>query len=160
MKNDVFKKMVDNLIKININYKNDIKYIRESIKEDNEFGRLASYLLNTERDFNCMNLKCNKEDANEFANLLHNIHHALVDDGELTFYTVNGAPRLSVEYDFSVNDGLNYSEKHFSKDFKYECKILKVSVDEWIKLSEEFYLKDLIQQKLFDEEMKKHFSNK
>ena len=38
-----------------------------------------------------------------FENLLHMIHHALVDDGDISFPVVNGSPRISFVYKWEDN---------------------------------------------------------
>jgi hypothetical protein len=46
------------------------------------------------------------ESAEDFAGLLHTIHHALVDDGEICFVAVNGRPMIA----FANRDEIGYVE--------------------------------------------------
>lgn len=151
------KKIDENFKKKQEEYLSDLDFIKESINEDSEFGRFALHLLITERN-SCFIINSNyhKDDANNFASLLRDIHHALIDDGELTFYLVDDTPRFSLDNNFDIEYCLLDIESKLAEDFKddpecqYVCKILNISIDEWIKLSEEYYIKNLKEMFLFD----------
>lgn len=160
MVNNEVKAMDKKLKEFNKSYKEDMIYIQKTISEDSEFGRFALHLLTTERNSSfIINSDYYKDDANNFADLLRNIHHALMDDGEITFYLVDDVPRFSLEYNFDINNCLLSIEKKLSEDLKdtiecqYNCKILNVSIDDWIKLSEEYHIKNLKEMFLFDMEL-------
>lgn len=134
------------------------KELEEFLNEDSELGKLTRCLLTTERNpYSIINEGYSQENLSSFLTLIHELNHALYDDGEITFYTVNNEPRISLEYDFSENDYLNEFEKTLvknnkelwkndpdMKDFKlYECKKLSISIDDWIVLSEEYHKADI-----------------
>ena len=90
--------------------------------------------------------------AESFADLLHYIHHAVYDDGDITFVTVNGEPRIvfANQYDDNFRDrALTNQEKEiekrtiFGKLRTYEVSILNISPNEFGHLYDAFNLKDL-----------------
>ena len=151
------KNVKSNLIKIYENFKKqqeqyliDIDFIEKSINEDSEFGRLSLYLFTTDRrSSSIINKGYDKYDASDFSCILHDIHHALYDDGEITFYLVDDEPRLSCEYDFELKDCLSGDEKRSGE--QYNCEILnKIKIDDWIKLSEDYSVIEIKSNFLFD----------
>lgn len=122
---------------------NNVEFINKSISQDSEFGRLSLHLFTTERNSNSIiNRGYNQRCSSSFSCLLRDIHHALVDDGEIAFYLVDNEPRLSCEYDFELNDCLSDDEKRSGDQF--DCKILnKITIDDWIKLSEVYFVNEI-----------------
>lgn len=149
------KNIKTNLIKIYENFKKqqeqyliDIDFIEKSINEDSEFGRLSLYLFTTDRrSSSIINKGYDKYDASDFSCILHDIHHALYDDGEITFYLINDEPRFSCIYDFELKDDIEYDDD----TIKSKCKILKnITIDNWIKLSEEYFVNEIKSNFLID----------
>ncbi|MBY3155244.1 hypothetical protein HFO56_23255 [Rhizobium laguerreae] len=65
--------------------------------EHDDMRLVTQWLLNTESnpyDFLMWSDARSFESAESFSGLLHMIHHALVDDGEITFVAVNGRPMI------------------------------------------------------------------
>lgn len=149
--------ILSNFEQLDINFKKqqeeyliDLDFIRKSIEEDSEFGRLCLHLFVTERHSkSIVNRGYYKYNASSFSCLLHDIHHALYDDGEITFYLVDDEPRLSCEYDFELKDCLSGDEKRSGE--QYNCEILnKIKIDDWIKLSEDYSVIEIKSNFLFD----------
>lgn len=79
------------------------------------------------------------DSAQGFASLLHYIHHAVYDDGEITFVRVNGEPRIV----FAWHEGddakfrdlvLNEQEKEIEKRRRcnpYEIEVLDIAPNEF-----------------------------
>lgn len=64
---------------------------------DLDMQRLTRWLMETATnpyDFLTPSDAATFRSADLFAGLLHSIHHALVDDGEITFVAVNGRPMI------------------------------------------------------------------
>lgn len=74
--------------------------------------------------------------AESFVSLLNHIHHAVYDDGDITFVTVNGEPRIVFVWRHQENFRdyvLSEQEKHMEKRFasEYEIKVLGIQPDEF-----------------------------
>lgn len=86
--------------------------------------------------------------AQGFSSLLHCIHHALYDDGEITFVSVDGEPRIVFywrhEEDFR-NHVLSEQERQLEKmnGIEREVEVLECSANEFGKLYDEYRVKDL-----------------
>lgn len=145
-----FKQLEINFQEKQKRYLNDVEFIKQSISQDSEFGRLSLYLFTTKRNSkSIVNRGYNVNDASSFSCLLRDIHHALVDDGEITFYLVDDEPRLSCEYDFELKDCLSDEERQSGDQF--DCKILnKITIDDWIKSSEEYFVNEIKSNFMFD----------
>ena len=128
----------------------DLDFIKKSIEDNSEFGRLSLHLFVTERcSKSIVNRDYDKYNASSFSCVLHDIHHALYDDGEITFYLVDDEPRLSCGYDFELKDCLSDDEKRSGE--QYNCEILnKITIDDWIKISEDYYVKEIKSNFLLD----------
>ncbi len=136
----------------------NFKKLQYILNLDDDLGKLSRYLLTTERNpYNIFSEGYSQENIECFLSLVQDLNYSIYDDGDITFYTVNDAPRISLEYDFSEDDYLNEFEKTLvknnkelwkndpdMKDFKlYECKKLSISIDDWIVLSEEYHKADI-----------------
>lgn len=134
------------------NIEKQLNELEEYLEENSEFGRLVTYLLTTERNPYSIINGGYSQDHISFLNLVRDLHHSIYDDGDITLYTINDAPRISLKYNFTTKDSLSDFEKQLeknyssfkSKDFKlYEFKKLPYDIDNWIKLSEEFHYNDI-----------------
>lgn len=85
--------------------------------------------------------------AELFAELLHMIHHAVYDDGDITFVAVNGAPRIV----FTCHDDDNFrnivlceNERHSERNSrrKYKIEVLKITPAEFGPLYEAYLVND------------------
>lgn len=90
--------------------------------------------------------------AESFADLLHCIHHAVYDDGAITFVAVNDEPRIVFvnQYEDNFRDRvLTNQEKEiekrtiFGKTSKYDVTVLDITPNEFGPLYDAFNLKDL-----------------
>lgn len=78
--------------------------------------------------------------AEGFASLLDTIHHAVYDDGDITFFTVNGEPRICFVWKHEENFrnyALTNQEKEMEKKYgerragTYDVQILDIDPDEF-----------------------------
>lgn len=82
--------------------------------------------------------------AEMFASLLHYIHHALYDDGDITFVTVNDEPRIVFAWkheDNFRNYVLSDTEKDVEKrsgGAQYEIKVLDITPGEFGPLYDQY----------------------
>lgn len=85
--------------------------------------------------------------AEGFASLLNIIAHALYDDGDITFVTVNGEPRIvfTNQYDENFRDlVLSRQEKEiekrniFGKSSRYEIQVLNIKPQDFGKLHDSY----------------------
>lgn len=85
------------------------------------------------------------ENAQSFTSLLHMIHHALYDDGDITFVTVNGEPRIVFVWRYEDNFNnyvLSDTEKDVVKrhgDDCYDIKVLDIKPSEFGSLHDTYY---------------------
>ena len=136
------------------------KQLQEYLNEDSDLGKLTRYLLTTERNpYSIFNDGYSQKSISGFLGLIYDLNHSLYDDGDVTFYTVNGAPRISLKYDFTEDDYLSPFEKTLLENNKellkkfpdvpefelYECEKLPRDIDNWIVLSEECHRADIKQ---------------
>ncbi len=105
------------------NHQNALKEIQDFLNDECPEMRAITKLL-LETDVNPYGF-LPKEFASGFntssgvASLLHVIHHALVDDGEISFPVVNGEPRIIFISRWEDNYEeyvLNETEKHFKRE--------------------------------------------
>lgn len=108
--------------------------IENLVKEENEAGHLANWLLN--HNANRYSFSPDKTvgdllgSALGFNTLCSSIHHALFDDGDITFFTVSGNPqfiflhRLEKEFKQAC---LNSAQKYCAEKYgaEYDIKIIK-----------------------------------
>lgn len=82
--------------------------------------------------------------AEMFASLLHCIHHALYDDGDITFVTVNNEPRIVFVWrheDNFRNYVLSDTEKDIEQSHseeQYEIKVLDIKPEQFGPLYDEY----------------------
>ena len=74
--------------------------------------------------------------AEGFSSLIHYIHHALYDDGDITFVTVEGQPRIVFSWRNSEKfreDVLGSIEKEFEErsGIKYDIQVLDISPEKF-----------------------------
>lgn len=134
------------LTRMSENFKSDLDFIKEVTRKDTPLGRLAKYLLITERNpYAIFNKGYNQEQAHSFTNLINSLHHSLYDDGNITFYTINGKPKISLDYYPKREDllGAQMAELEKTIGIKYELVYLTNDIDAWITLSEQFHENDI-----------------
>lgn len=79
--------------------------------------------------------------AQSFDSLCCAIHHALYDDGDITFYVVGNEPRFGFfcRHELTDENCLNSTEKHFVKTRGNVYNYRSVTIQEWILLFNEFH---------------------
>lgn len=137
-----------------------VAYI-EKMRKDKDIGIFVEWLLNTKvNPYGFLSEKwagfiiC----AEGFESLVHHIHHAAVDDGEMELITVNGEPRIVFAHRYesyfrkvalsSTEQELEKHNKEFAgkhnKTFKlYEIKFLERDINTFGQLYDEYYKKDI-----------------
>lgn len=93
------------------NYDEAVEHIESCIHapvgdDEYEFGVLARWMLTTDVNPYCYlpeNWAGATESAEQFSMLLKYLHHALFDDGDVEFVTVNGEPRIVFTHRFDDN---------------------------------------------------------
>ncbi len=83
-----------------------------------------------------------------FAGLLYTIHHALYDDGDITFVTVNDEPKIVFVWqheDNFRNYVLSEQQKDLEKrwDTKYDIRVLNIKPDEFGPLYDKYFAKQI-----------------
>ena len=91
------------------------------------------------------------ESSSGMYGLLNNIHHALYDDGDISFPVVNGQPRISFVWqheDNYANYVLSETEKHCRDQYgsEYDIEFCKDALD-FVARHKEYHRKDI--QKCF-----------
>ena len=86
--------------------------------------------------------------AEGMADLLNYIHHAVVDDGDITFVKVNGEPRIVFAHrfdDYFRDVVLSKQEKEMEKrrkeyniNFEYEIEVLDIKPNEFGRIYDEY----------------------
>lgn len=86
------------------------------------------------------------ENAQSFASLLGHISHALYDDGDITFVTVNNCPRIvfANRYDIEANRQLALSKTEIDSEGRrnrllYQVEILTIKPEEFGLLAEKYH---------------------
>ena len=105
------------------NHQTDLKEIQDYLNDECEEMRAITKLL-VETDVNPYRFLPNEwangfETSSGFASLLNMIHHALVDDGEISFPIVNGEPRIIFVSRWEDNYeqyALSETKKHFMRE--------------------------------------------
>ena len=82
------------------NYEGAVEHIKHFLVHENkEMNHLANWLYFTRHNpygiFCADHWASSMSSAEMFANLLSHIHHALLDDGDISFPVVNGNPRIA-----------------------------------------------------------------
>ena len=86
--------------------------------------------------------------AEGFASLLHYIHHAVYDDGDITFVTVNGEPRIVFVWRHEENFRnyvLSEQEKDLEKRWssEYVIEVLDIKPDEFGPLYDAYHAEQI-----------------
>jgi hypothetical protein len=87
------------------------------------------------------------ETSTGFDSLLGTIHHALLDDGDISFPVVNGEPRIAFVWrneknyaDHILSEQEKFLRSHWGSEYTVEqCK----DVMDWIAQHKEYHLKDI-----------------
>lgn len=133
-------------------YDESIDYINGYIeKRDELMSDLVEWMLNTDENpyaFLPEGWAGSLSSAEGFASLVQCMHHAIYDDGDITFLTVNGEPRIS--FVWRHEDNLrNYVLTTIEKDMEsreqveYEIKILDIKPNEFGLIYDQFKLEDM-----------------
>lgn len=81
--------------------------------------------------------------AEGFASLLQHIHHAVYDDGDITFVTVNGEPRIVFAHPSDTyfrNSVLTSQEQSFeTKNHNYKIEVLDITPNEFGPIFEAYH---------------------
>jgi len=137
-------------------FNEELGYLTDILESGSELSKLAEYLLTTDRNpYSIINVGYNTKCITSFNDILMSLNHALYDDGEVTFYTVNGEPRFGFfnQYEASEDMYLEDIELDMKETYpvlKYVIEVLPQDVNNWIKLSEVFQINDLKRMFLSD----------
>ncbi len=148
--------MVNALEKMKETFNEEIEYLTNILESGSELSKLAEYLLTTDRNpYSIINGGYSANRITSFNDILMPLNHALYDDGEVTFYTVNGEPRFGFfdQYEASEDRYLDDTELDMKETYpvlKYVIEVLPQDVNNWIKLSEVFQINDLKRMFLSD----------
>lgn len=147
-----------------------VAYIEKMCK-DKDIGVFVDWLINTNANpYGFLSekwagwLTC----AEGFESLVHHIHHAAVDDGDMELITVNGGPRIVFAHRYDSHfrnvalsstehqieeQNKKYAEKHNKKFKPYEIKFLEREINDFGKLYDEYRKKDLKRCFMWDAEL-------
>lgn len=128
------------------NHQDSLKTIKSFLDDESPEMRAITKLL-CETDVNPYSFLPHEfangfNTSSGFESLLHMIHHALVDDGEISFPVVNGEPRIIFvsAYEHNYEDyALNETEKYFKqkRGNTYNIEVC-ASVFDFIELFEDY----------------------
>lgn len=130
---DKFQKNYDDAIK-------SIKKFLEPTEYDPSMHELVKWMMETDANpysYLPHGWAGSLESAQSFASLLNMIHHALYDDGDITFVTVNDEPRIVFVWrhdDNFKNYVLSDTEKDIVKRYgedSYDIKVLDIKPSEF-----------------------------
>lgn len=121
--------------------------IERHLTNENSMQPLVAWMLSTEIDpyvYLPEGVASNTDSSTGFSNLLNLIHHALYDDGEITFATLNGQPRIAFcwEGEPGFEDAV-LGHPMYSNEANFEIKVLNIEPIEFGKLAEEYRKKQL-----------------
>jgi len=139
-----FKKNYDQAIE-------SIKRFLEPGKHEPQINGLVKWMMETDANpysYLPENWAGCTKSAESFASLLHVIHHAVYDDGDISFVTVNGEPRIVFAWhheDNFRNYVLSEQEKDLEKRWssKYAIEVLEIEPDEFGPLYDAYYAKQI-----------------
>ena len=143
------------LSKFHENFKNAIDRIQSVLDTpedayDYEMSVLIRWMLTTDANPYCYlpdGFKGSLYSAQEFEGLISVIHHALYDDGEITFIKVNGEPQITFvwQHEDNFEDLVLTSAEKASRDrgFKVEVEVLDISPAEFPALYEDYHREDI-----------------
>ena len=87
------------------------------------------------------------ESAEGMSSLCHVLHHAMYDDGDISFVSVNGKPRILFVHSGDVSQGtaLTAQEMGFADRWgtKFDIKVLDITPSEFVRLREEYEKADI-----------------
>lgn len=140
-------------------YDNSIASIEHMLDSTDapELAALAQWMLTTDANpyaYLPHNWAGHISSAEGFASLLHCIHHALYDDGDIAFITVNNEPRIVFvcpyeEHfrDYVLTDQEKEIEKRpiFGKTRPYDVQVLDIKADQFGPLYDKYQMHDLQQ---------------
>jgi hypothetical protein len=131
-----------------------IETIKRFMDEPSSMNELVKWLLTTDASpYGYLTEDCRgmTSSAESFAQLLHAIHHAVEDDGEITFVTVKGQPRIvfANRYDeYFMGVVLDSSEKDLNYHDKVE--VLDITPNEFGRVYDEYIAQRTKKCFLFD----------
>lgn len=134
------------------NYKKAIEHINRCLTDDRYPALQAITKLFMETDVNPYGFLPGHfadgfDTAGGMSSLLGMIHHALYDDGDISFPIVNGEPRIAFLHhteDCYEDLILNETEKHFKKNYGHEYELKRCSdVFDFIQKFEEYHSKEV-----------------
>ena len=151
------------LSKFHDNFNNAISHIQDVLnrKEDDydyEMSVLIRWMLTTDANpysYLPEGYATSLYSAQAFEGLIHNIHHSLYDDGEITFVKVNGEPRIT----FFWSNEDNFEDLILSDQDKriremsrvgYKIEVLDIKPSEFPVLYENYQLQSIKKSFLWD----------
>lgn len=141
----------------------NIKSYLEPDKYAPHMHELALWLLETEHNpyaYLDHNYAMYMSDAIGFDMILSMLHHALYDDGDVTFVTVNNKPRIVFCDRWDDNFRLRCltdSEKEIeSHDYRYAVQVLDIKPNEFGALYDAYEKEQQLKYALVDELISKH----
>jgi hypothetical protein len=128
------------------NYDESIRTIKRFRDEPSEISELVNWLLTTDANpYGYLTEDCRSMvySADSFAQLLHDIHYSVVDDGDITFVKVNGEPRIVFAHkndDCFMDIVLDSEEKAAEKEFGIHNKVevLDITPNEFGRVYDEY----------------------
>lgn len=145
------------------NFETSIKYIYDFLEEPKSMTELVKWLMTTDANpYSYLNHEWAgmTESAENMVVLLNYIHHAVVDDGDITFVKVNGEPRIvfAHQFDDCFRDVvLSRHEKEMEKrrkeygiNFEYEIEMLDIKPNDFGKVYDKYQKEQVKQWFLFD----------
>ena len=135
------------------NYKKAVEHINRCLTDDKYPELQAITKLFMETDVNPYGFLPEHfaggfDTAGGMSSLLGAIHHALYDDGDISFPIVNGEPRIVFLHpyeDYYEDFVLNETEKHFKKNYSNEYEVRRCSdVFDFIQKFEEYHSNEVI----------------
>ena len=143
---------MNNFKKFKKNYDEAIETINSFLKGPESMTELVKWLMTTDANshsYLTQNWATSTYSAEGMAGLLNYIHHAVVDDGDITFVKVNGEPRIVFAHQFDDNFRdvvLSPHEKEMEKRRKeyrinllYEIEVLDIKPNDFGKVYDEYY---------------------
>ena len=142
---------MDNYMKI---FRNDFEEklleFNSIINASNKVSKLIKYLMDTQRNpYDIIKNGYNKTNLDSMLHLATTINHAVLDDGEITFYIINKKPRIAFvdHYDYNwelvINEELapflNLFSEHKLLEFKKGIKLEFINLEEFIIKSEKYF---------------------
>ncbi len=128
-----------------------MKNIADTIQRGDGFAEVVKYLLETDANpysFLPHGWAGSVDTSTDFVALMNMLHHALCDDGDISFPVVNGEPRISFYWkheDDYHNLILSDTEKHMRDDFGKTYKVTQLdSIMEFISAHKEYHRSDVL----------------